>query len=225
MRNYSSFSHFVMMTVIATAILMVSCVKDEVVSSSYDPMRSETICFGDASDWSDMESVTRSGATANRLGKHDLTSADGDFTLPMGVYVENGIHSINTPETRGSVVSSKDGISNFNVWATLTKSDNSTMDYFSNVAYQKKDDNVFYPVNEVDEYYWPGSGTLDFTAVANTPESGFTANMTGDALHRSAIQFLQTQLSSQISWLLMPMMLQVTVTHLCLLTLSILCRL
>ena len=170
------------MTVIATAILMVSCVRDEVVSSSYDPMRSETICFGDASDWGDMESVTRSGATANRLGKHDLTSADGDFTLPMGVYVENGIHSINTPETRGSVVNSKDDISNFNVWATLTKSDNSTMNYFSNVAYQKKDDNVFYPVNQDEEYYWPGSGKLDFTAVANTPESGFTATMTGDAL-------------------------------------------
>ena len=169
------------MTVIATAILMVSCVRDEVVSSSYDPMRSETICFGDASDWGDMESVTRSGATANRLGKHDLTSADGDFTLPMGVYVENGIHSINTPETRGSVVSSKEGISNFNVWATLTKSDNSTMNYFSNVAYAKTGD-VFYPVNQDEEYYWPGSGTLDFTAVANTPESGFTATMTGNAL-------------------------------------------
>ena len=181
MRNYSIFSHFVMKSVIATTILMVSCVKDEVVSSSYDPMRSETICFGDASDWGDMESVTRSGATANRLGKHDLTSADGDFTLPMGVYVENGIHSINTPETRGSVVNSKDGISNFNVWATLTKSDNSTMNYFSNVAYAKNGD-VFYPVNQVDEYYWPGSGKLDFTAVANTPESGFTANMTGNAL-------------------------------------------
>ena len=181
MRNYC-FSHFVMMTVIATAILMVSCVRDEVVSSSYDPMRSETICFGDASDWGDMESVTRSGATANRLGKHDLTSADGDFTLPMGVYVENGIHSINTPETRGSVVNSKDDISNFNVWATLTKSDNSTMNYFKDVAYQKKNDNVFYPVNQDEEYYWPGSGKLDFTAIANTPESGFTATMTGDAL-------------------------------------------
>ena len=145
MRNYC-FSHFVMMTVIATAILMVSCVRDEVVSSSYDPMRSETICFGDASDWGEMESVTRGGATANRLGKHDLTSADGDFTLPMGVYVENGIHSINTPETRGRVVNSKDDISNFNVWATLTNSDNSTMNYFKDVAYQKKDDIVFNPV-------------------------------------------------------------------------------
>lgn len=185
MRKISSFSHFVMLSAVAAAILMASCIKDEVVDVPFIPSESETICFGVASDWGEYEDVTRSSVALNRTGNHELKSADGTFILPMGVYVEDGIHSANADkaETRGAKVDSKDAISNFNVWAALTKTDNAVINYFSNVAYEKNTtDNVFYPVNEADEYYWPGSGTLDFTAVANVPTSGFTPTMAGNAL-------------------------------------------
>lgn len=184
MRKISSFSHFVMLSAVAAAILMVSCIKDEVVDVPFIPSESETICFGVASDWGEYEDVTRSSVALNRTGNHELKSADGTFTLPMGVYVEDGIHAVSDmPETRGAKVDSKDAISNFNVWATLTKTDNAVINYFSNVAYEKNTtDNVFYPVNEAEEYYWPGSGTLDFTAVANVPTSGFTPTMADNAL-------------------------------------------
>lgn len=184
MRKISSFSHFVMLSAVAAAILMASCIKDEVVDVPFIPSESETICFGVASDWGEYEDVTRSSVALNRTGNHKLKSADGTFILPMGVYVEDGIHAVSDMlETRGAKVDSKDAISNFNVWAALTKTDNAVINYFSNVAYEKNTtDNVFYPVNEADEYYWPGSGTLDFTAVANIPSSGFTPTMAGNAL-------------------------------------------
>ncbi len=184
MRKISSFSHFVMLSAVAAAILMASCIKDEVVDVPFIPSESETICFGVASDWGEYEDVTRSSVALNRTGNHELKSADGTFILPMGVYVEDGIHAVSDMlETRGAKVDSKDAISNFNVWATLTKTDNAVINYFSNVAYEKNTtDNVFYPVNEADEYYWPGSGTLDFTAVANVPSSGFTPTMADNAL-------------------------------------------
>lgn len=183
MRKISSFSHFVMLSAIAAAIFMASCIKDEVVDVPFIPSESETICFGVASDWGEYEDVTRSSVALNRTGNHELKSADGTFTLPMGVYVEDGIHAVSDMlETRGAKVDSKDAISDFNVWATLTKTDNAVINYFSNVAYEKNTDNVFYPVNEADEYYWPGSGTLDFTAVANVPTSGFTTTMADNAL-------------------------------------------
>ncbi len=184
MRKISSFSHFVMLSAVAAAILMASCIKDEVVDVPFIPSESETICFGVASDWGEYEDVTRSSVALNRTGNHELKSADGTFILPMGVYVEDGIHAVSDMlETRGAKVDSKDAISNFNVWAALTKTDNAVINYFSNIAYEKNTtDNVFYPVNEADEYYWPGSGTLDFTAVANVPTSGFTPAMADNAL-------------------------------------------
>ena len=182
MRKNLSFNHFVMLATAVVAMLMASCIKDEVVDVPFIPTESEIIGFGVASDWGEYEDVTRSGVALNRIGNHELKSADGEFVLPMGVYVEDGIGCADAAETRGAKVDSKDGISNFNVWATLTKTDNTVINYFSNVAYEKNTDNVFYPVNEADEYYWPGSGTLDFTAVANVPTSGFTPTMAGNAL-------------------------------------------
>ena len=165
---------------LAIALVATSCVKDVVVDSNFHGTPSEKICFG--AELKDTGEDTRGGVVSNRVGKHDLKSADGEFVLPMGVYDEDGIGCADAAETRGAKVDSKDGISNFNVWATLTKTDNTVINYFSNVAYEKNTDNVFYPVNEADEYYWPGSGTLDFTAVANVPTSGFTPIMAGNAL-------------------------------------------
>ncbi len=182
MRRITNFNHLVALVAVFATIMMVSCFKDEVVSTPALRVESEAICFSTDVKWADEDEITRGGGVSNRVGKHDLKSADGEFTLPMGVYVEDGIGCADAAETRGAKVDSKDAISNFNVWATLTKTDNTVINYFSNVAYEKNTDNVFFPVNEADEYYWPGSGKLDFTAVANVPTSGFTTTMAGNAL-------------------------------------------
>ncbi|MBO5972290.1 MAG: hypothetical protein J6Q07_04710, partial [Alistipes sp.] len=128
-----------MVAVFAT-IMMVSCFKDDVISTPALRVESESICFSTDVEWADEDEITRGGGVSNRVGKHDLKSADGEFTLPMGVYVEDGIGCADAAETRGAKVDSKDAISNFNVWATLTKTDNTVINYFSNVAYEKNTD-------------------------------------------------------------------------------------
>lgn len=174
MRKISSLSHFVMLSAITAAIFMASCIKDEVVDVPFIPTESETIGFGVASDWGEYEDVTRSGVALNRIGKHELKSADGEFTLPMGVYVEDGIHSANADkaETRGAVLSA---IGNsFTVWASLANGDASTL-YFPAEGEVFENDGTSYKSDPA--YFWPGAGTLNFTAVANAPASGFVPNL------------------------------------------------
>ena len=156
---------------LAIALVASSCVKDVVVDDNFLSTPSEVICFG-----ADLVSSddTRSGSCENRLGNHILKS--GDMEFPVGVYQQNGINTGADAETRGSVVNEVSAINQFNVWATFHKSDSESMSYFDNVAYKKDANGVFAPVNAADEYYWPGAGNLSFVAVANTPESGFTAN-------------------------------------------------
>ena len=157
---------------LAIALVASSCVKDVVVDSNFHGTSSEKICFGAELAVTEDE-ITRGGAESNRLGNHILKS--GDMEFPVGVYQQNGINSGAEAETRGSVVNSKDGITQFNVWATFHKSETESMSYFDNVAYENTS-GLFNPVDASDEYYWPGAGNLSFVAVANTPESGFTAN-------------------------------------------------
>ena len=157
---------------LAVALVASSCVKDVVVDSNFHSTSSEKICFGAELVVTEDE-ITRGGAESNRLGNHILKS--GDMEFPVGVYQQNGINSGAEAETRGSVVNSKDGIDNFNVWATFHKSDSESMSYFENIAYESTE-GVFNPVNLADEYYWPGSGNMTFVAVANKPD-GFTAKM------------------------------------------------
>ena len=174
MRKNSSFNHFVMLATAVVAMLMASCIKDEVVDVPFIPTESETIGFGVASDWGEYEDVTRSGVALNRIGKHDLTSADGEFVLPMGVYVEDGIHSANADkaETRGAVL---DAIGNsFTVWASLANGDTSTL-FFPDEGVVFENDGTSYKSDPA--YFWPGAGTLNFTAVANAPASGFVPNL------------------------------------------------
>lgn len=188
MKRLFAIRHLVVLAVAAATTLMVSCFKDDIIElpsgKPFQPTTSDRIVFQAGAQWAEEDVISRNAATPNRVGKHDLTSADGELSLPMGVYVEDGIRStISDAETRGTVIKNAEDIANFNVWAALTKTDNSVINYFSNIAYEKNTtDNVFYPVNEVDEYYWPGSGTLDFVAVANVPTSGFTPTMAGNAL-------------------------------------------
>ena len=170
MRKNSSFNHFVMLATAAVAMLMASCIKDEVVDVPFIPTESETIGFGiNLENLDDTRAASR-----NRVGKHDLKSADGEFTLPMGVYVEDGIHSANADkaETRGAKL---DAIGNsFTVWASLANGNTSTL-FFDAKGVVFENDGTSYKSNPA--YFWPGAGTLNFTAVANAPESGFVPNL------------------------------------------------
>ena len=87
MRKNLSFNHFVMLTTAVVAMLMASCIKDEVVDVPFIPTESETIGFGiNLENLDDTRAASR-----NRVGKYDLKSADGEFVLPMGVYVEGAL--------------------------------------------------------------------------------------------------------------------------------------
>ena len=168
MRKNSSFNHFVMLATAAVAMLMASCIKDEVVDVPFIPTESETIGFGiNLENLDDTRSASR-----NRVGKHDLKSADGEFVLPMGVYVEDGIGCADAAETRGAKL---EAIGNsFTVWASLANGDTSTL-FFDAKGVVFENDGTSYKSNPA--YFWPGAGTLNFTAVANAPESGFVPNL------------------------------------------------
>ena len=171
-------TYFGILATLASVLSLVSCINDSIVDSDFRPITSRTIAFG--AELAFPEDVTRAEDTPNRLGNHILKSEDSDLTLPVGVYQSNGINP--DVATRGSVVSSTDGITEFNVWATYKKSDTESINYFSNVAYTKGGDGVFNPVKSADEYYWPGSGTLEFIAVAKAPTNDFTANAENNIL-------------------------------------------
>ena len=158
---------------LAIALVATSCVKDVVVDSNFHGTPSEKICFG--AELKDTGEDTRGGVVSNRVGKHDLKSADGAFVLPMGVYVEDGIGCADAAETRGALFTDAGDIDDFTVWAKH-KVDNNVSAYFNGVVFEKNTtDNVFY---SNDEYMWPGDGELTFVAVTNAPDSGFVPNYT-----------------------------------------------
>lgn len=154
-----------MLTTAVVAMLMASCIKDEVIDVPYIPTESETIGFGVASDWGEYEDVTRNGVALNRIGKHDLKSADGEFTLPMGIYQQKGIESLYAEETRGSEYK-KANLQSMRVWATLNTASNEALTYIDGDIYTKNGEEFTTP----DVYLWPGSGTLKFDAFANLPD-------------------------------------------------------
>lgn len=158
---------------LAIALVATSCVKDVVVDSNFHGTPSEKICFG--AELKDTGEDTRGGVVSNRVGKHDLKSADGEFVLPMGVYVEDGIGCADAAETRGALFTNAGAISDFTVWAKHKVGENVSA-YFNGIVFEKNTtDNVFY---SDDEYMWPGDGELTFVAVTNAPESGFEPNYT-----------------------------------------------
>ncbi len=161
---------------LAIALVATSCVKDVVVDSNFHGTPSEKICFG--AELKDTGEDTRGGVVSNRVGKHDLKSADGEFVLPMGVYVEDGIGCADAAETRGALFTEAGAINEFTVWAKHKVGENVSA-YFNEVVYKKDTaDNVFYSTG--DEYMWPGDGELTFVAVTNAP-SGFVPNCTADS--------------------------------------------
>ena len=182
------FDKYILAVISVASVLFTSCVKEELIEGKLDldKIYSKKIIFSASSGWGENEDViTKSGAASygNRIGNRTLSTNDSVVTLPMGIYVQDGINSPFKSTTKGSVVSNANGITEFKVWANYTKAEGETaMNYFSNVAYEKNTDGIFYPVNEADEYYWPGAGELSFAAVANAPDSGFEQKIENNAL-------------------------------------------
>ena len=165
-------NYWYIVSFVAFAFLMISCADDEIIETPSISSPSKTIVFGADIEWADPDK-TRS-ASPNRASNFSLVTDTGEEVLPCGVYVQDGIYPNNDkkPLTRGIVI---DDIGrSFNVWATYTVDEGSSSAYFSNLKFEKDEDNgdVF---SSEKTYYWPGTGTFDFVAVANAPESNFTA--------------------------------------------------
>ena len=158
----------------AFAFLMMSCVDDEIIEIPTILSPSQTIAFDADIEWTEPDQ-TRS-ASPNRVSNFSFLTDTGEEVLPCGVYVQDGIqyNGEEKPLTRGAVIN-RIGDS-FNVWATYTK-DNVSSEFFSNLEFSKGSGDVF---NSLNTYYWPGSGTLDFVAVSNTPASNFAHQMSSD---------------------------------------------
>lgn len=154
----------------AFAFFMMSCADDEIIETPSISSPSKTIAFNADIEWPEPDQ-TRS-ASPNRVSNFSLVTDTGEEVLPCGVYVQDGIYPNNDekPLSRGDVIKS---IGSFNVWATYTNDEGSSSAYFSNLEFSNgSSGDVFSSTGTT--YYWPGSGTIDFVAVANTPSSGFT---------------------------------------------------
>lgn len=158
----------------AFAFLMMSCADDEIIETPTILSPSKTIAFDADIEWTEPDQ-TRS-ASPDRVSNFSLLTDTGEEVLPCGVYVQDGIqyNGEEKPLTRGAVIN-RIGDS-FDVWATYTK-DNVSSEFFSNLEFSKGSGDVF---NSLNTYYWPGSGTLDFVAVSNTPASNFAHQMSSD---------------------------------------------
>lgn len=177
MKRLFAIRHLVVLAVAAATTLMVSCFKDDIIElpsgKPFQPTASEYIAFQADAQWADEDVISRNAATRNRVGKHDLISEDGELSLPMGVYVEEGIcGTTDNGKTRGAVLSA---IGNsFTVWASLTNGGTTAL-FFPEAGQVFKDDGTSYKSDPA--YFWPGAGTFSFTAVANAPATGFTPNL------------------------------------------------
>lgn len=174
MRRITNFNHLVALVAVFATIMMVSCFKDDVVSTPALRVESETICFSTDVEWADEDEITRGGGVRNRVGMVKLASADGANTLPMGIYVEDGIHTGASAETRGSKIEAGD-IDVLKVWASQTKDGVQSLLFPAEGEEFTLENGIF--ISD-PEYIWPGADySIDFVAVSNAPASGFTANI------------------------------------------------
>lgn len=175
--------HFGICTFAATAaFLTASCVDDDIIKMPDEPdfISSETIIFTNAPQWEPDQVRSGGSAERNRVGNFYLSSEGAD-SLPVGVYVQEGIHpaAASAPQTRGAVLT-QDALNQFQVWGALTK--DASIDggkeiaYIDNVTYSKATDagTDYFKSADGQKYYWPGAGTLDFVAVGNAPTEGVT---------------------------------------------------
>lgn len=177
MKRLFAIRHLVVLAVVAATTLMVSCFKDDIIELPSGkpslPTASEYIAFQADAQWADEDVISRNAATRNRVGKHDLISEDGELSLPMGVYVEEGIcGTTDNGKTRGAVL--KAISDSFTVWASLTNGEKTEL-FFPAEGELFENDGTSYKSDPA--YFWPGAGTFSFTAVANAPDTGFTPNL------------------------------------------------
>lgn len=172
MRKNSSFNHFVMLATAAVAMLMASCIHDEVVLIP-DPI-DDSRNIGFSANVVDDEAATRGGASRRTLSDGVIANADGDLSLPLVVTQEQGIRtSAPVADTRGAKVTKED-VYRMRVWATYHDTNDNTSLFFTegNDGSQGLDfvrqegSSVFH---SDPQYMWPGSGTFDFVSVGNLP--------------------------------------------------------
>ena len=182
MRSFTNINHLAVLVAVFSTVMMVSCFKDEVVCKPGVQIESQTICFDAEAQWMDEGNATRGGAMRNRVGMLTVSSADGSHSLPVGIYEQEGIHTAECAETRGSKLDGGSSITSFMAWASMTGvSETSLLFPAQGVEFSKNANNIF----ESDpQYFWPGAGTIDFVAIANAPASGITPNLnsTGTAV-------------------------------------------
>lgn len=171
MRKNSSFNHFVMLATAAVAMLMASCIHDEVVFVP-DPI-DDSRNIGFSANVVDDEAATRGGASRRTLSDGVITNADGDLSLPLVVTQEQGIRtSAPVADTRGAKVT-KDDVYRMRVWATYHKDgatelgfNDENHDGSQGLDFVRQSGSVFH---SDPQYMWPGSGTFDFVSVGNLP--------------------------------------------------------
>ena len=175
MRSFTNINHLAVLVAVFSTVMMVSCFKDEVVCKPGVQIESQTICFDAEAQWMDEGNATRGGAMRNRVGMLTVSSADGSHSLPVGIYEQEGIHTAECAETRGSKLDGGSSITSFMAWASMTGvSETSLLFPAEGVEFSKNANNIF----ESDpQYFWPGAGTIDFVAIANAPASGITPNL------------------------------------------------
>lgn len=154
-------------------LTLAACTKSDVVDSV--PTPSSTITFS-AADMQ-LEVISRGGdrkpSTLDITNKA-IASEDGEFSLPMVVKVEEGIHRAieQKPATRAAAVTDASGISMLSAWASAKKGDDSEL-YIDDVDFTKRDDGIF---RSNTPYLWlDAQTTLDFFVVANHIDA-FTPN-------------------------------------------------
>ena len=166
MRRITNFNHLVAMVAVFTTVMAVSCMRDEVVDTPFYGSESDVICFGVNDVHLADDEITR-GEGAERLGKRDLCSEEGDFSLPMGIYQQKGIESLYAEGTRGSMFT-KEQLNTMRIWGTFTTASGDAFTYINGDTYIKQTNEEF---TTQDVYLWPGSGTLKFDAFANLPDN------------------------------------------------------
>lgn len=172
MRKNSSFNHFVMLATAAVAMLMASCIHDEVVLIP-DPI-DDSRNIGFSANVVDDEAATRGGASRRTLSDGVIANADGDLSLPLVVTQEQGIRtSAPVADTRGAKVT-KDDVFRMRVWATYHKDGASELgfndenhDGSQGLDFVRQEGSSVF--HSDPQYMWPGSGTFDFVSVGNLP--------------------------------------------------------
>ena len=178
------------------ALAVSSCAEDELVKDYFVSSPSNTITFG-ASDLK-VEVLSRSGKSENSIlstTESKLVSEGGQYSLPMLVQVQEGIHCIGkaAPVSRGIPYNDPtnenaktiDDITTLHAWATHNYVDveENTEKTVHQLFFEgqtgegfTKNGGIFY-ADRPEPYLWPeNGGTLDFLTVVNKPATNFTPN-------------------------------------------------